>query len=933
MIRSVAILFLILSAAPAAIPSVSQGDPGVLAPANPSTNAPLNDPKNGTLTAFNYTYSQANLYTNSSSPAPIVTPSTSATGTSFVWKNTVTETSTNTTLPGSGFLFNVTGAAAAGKKTVEWNITIPKPDCPGCTNVSVNFDFNGTLIKASNASYTLSLFAPNSTTPFPAPRSVTFTTPGPFPSSGTNGCPEIFCIDVTPYIGYHLNLTFAFAWNTTTGAGMNAFVGEIAVASIGSFNPSVSNYMQQDSNPAIIDHSTKLFPLNYNNSLTVRLRPSNQNVTAAWWRNVVIGIYYPSGYKIKQIFQNGTEIFPAFTLNPKEVPFETQNCVLATNCDESLISLNMTDFATTQPVNVHDSTITILSTTPNTISPPISTLSGGVATQFFTSGDTIGIKVVNKPSIVNSSASLQSGYVSITFQPFLPTIATFTSPLTATGGVYNFTLPSSCGPNNAYCQGPITVNAVFSSFFDLGNSTTSFRIGQLQVSLTGTGGSNSLTISGTLSYGNGTAAPGVNATLFAIDHGTPVSTPTPPNNQTNPSTSRLYIANVSLVNGVFTQGQSLILLFTIVNPNATQQFNATLTIQHEWPGPQAHNMSVTFALKPSDLLSDLPFNSNQAQTYETIISFNGAGVQVQLENLRTAPNSWTQTMSAGTSPVLPNAPHAGLFNLTLSSMISNRTLSSPSVILSPTYAYVSQSFAPSRYLYASPTFQTGTNPPGAFSQTISTPRGLLGAQNLTVFILARDATGVVVMNILPSSIFTQSTTLIPSADSIGPVAKDSTATATLHLASNSTLSNGITEVITVNLVLQGNGLAPYPAASRAGVTIVPGQTTTIQLSFTVPSNVGSYTLTFTSPEYGRVLTSQTLQVTILQTNLQILIPAAIGVVAAIIVLGFYLVRRQPDEEKVEETTRTKPASEKTRPGGVRTSPAKSLTRTQDPRRS
>ena len=79
------------------------------------------------------------------------------------------------------------------------------------------------------------------------------------------------------------------------------------------------------------------------------------------------------------------------------------------------------------------------------------------------------------------------------------------------------------------------------------------------------------------------------------------------------------------------------------------------------------------------------------------------------------------------------------------------------------------------------------------------------------------------------------------------------------------------------------------------------------------------------------MASQTLQVTILQSNLQILIPAAIGVVAAIIVLGFYLVRRQPDEEKVEEKTRTKPASEKTRPGGVRTSPAKSLSRTQDPR--
>src|SRR5207245_2807171 len=287
-------------------------------------------------------------------------------------------------------------------------------------------------------------------------------------------------------------------------------------ASIRSFNPSVSNYMQQYSNPTIIDHSTKLFPLNYNNSLTVRLRPSNQNATTAWWRNVVIGTYYPSEYKIKQIFQNGTEIFPAFTLNPKEVPFETQNCVLATNCDESLISLNMTDFATTQPVNVHDSTITILSTTPNTISPPVSTLSGGVATQFFTSSDTIGIKVANKPSIVNASTTLQTGSLTITFPAALSIQSSTVS--TAIGGIYNFTLPSSCGLNNQLCDTPWTITAVFSSGFDLGNSSATFRINLLQVSLTGTDGSNSLSVQGTLQYGNGTGAADVNATLFAVDH-------------------------------------------------------------------------------------------------------------------------------------------------------------------------------------------------------------------------------------------------------------------------------------------------------------------------------------------------------------------------------------------------------------------------------
>jgi hypothetical protein len=337
-------------------------------------------------------------------------------------------------------------------------------------------------------------------------------------------------------------------------------------------------------------------------------------------------------------------------------------------------------------------------------------------------------------------------------------------------------------------------------------------------------------------------------------------------------------------------------------------------------------MSVTFSLKPGDPLTDLPFNSNQPQTYQAVITFTANGVQVQLRNLRTA-NLWpAQTMSPGTSPVLPNAPHAGLFSLSLSSIINNQTLSSPSVILSPTYAYVSSSFAPSRLLYASPTFQTGTNPPGAFSQTITTPRGLLGAQNLTVFILARDPSGVVILNQLPSAIFTQSTALISSADSIGPVGKSNTATATLRLESNSTLSNGITEVITVNLILQGNGLAPYTAASVTDVTIVPGQTKTIQLSFTAPSNVGSYTLTFTSPEYGGVLTSQTLQVTILPGYVQFLIPAAIGVVIAIIVLGVYLIHGRRGEEEIA-SEKPKGSGEKTKPAPSAKPPSKSLTRT------
>jgi hypothetical protein len=81
------------------------------------------------------------------------------------------------------------------------------------------------------------------------------------------------------------------------------------------------------------------------------------------------------------------------------------------------------------------------------------------------------------------------------------------------------------------------------------------------------------------------------------------------------------------------------------------------------------------------------------------------------------------------------------------------------------------------------------------------------------------------------------------------------------------------------------------------------------MSFKAPSTPGQYALSISSPEYaGGPLASQTLQVTILQSNLQILIPAAIGIVAAIIILSLYLVKRQPETGEIEE--KTKPAGSK-----------------------
>ncbi len=906
MIRSSAILLLMLTAVLASIPSLPQAHSALQGPFTSGQVTSLHDPP-GALTAFNYTYSQANLYTNASAKPAQELPSSNFTGTSLTWLSTVNQTRNNAPIQNTGFKFSLTNEnLTQGRVVANWTLTVPQFNCIGCTGVSVNFNFFGNLTRGTNATYTVYPRSPPNSTVI---ASHSYTALGTFPTALTLGCPENVCIDVTKFRGFNVTLSFSFGWifsNQTRG--MFAEAGEIVVASIGNFNPSTSNVMQQDpSNPSSVIHTTALSGIKYNNTLTTYVQPGNVSTPKLWWHIEAISVYYPAGYKIKQVSLNGTTMSPS----PSEVPFETDNCVPGTGCSQSLIAFNVTDFSRT----LSNSNITIISNTPNSIIQ-LKTLSGGIPTQFFTSGDTIGIKVVNKPSIVNASKTLQTGTLTITFPPALsiPTASISTSA----GGVFNFTLPSTCGPSNQLCATNWSFSAVFTSPYDLGNATSSFRIDLLQIkSFTSIGGNNALSVQGTLEYGNGTASQGVNATLFAIDHGTPINTPI--SNTAGTHSTRLYISNVTLVNGVFTQGQSLIMLFTIVNPNATQAYNATVTIEHEWPGPQRHNMTVPVFLGLGGL-GDFAFTNATARTYEVQIFFTGTGVQAVVTSLFTNNHTNALLMTQGTSPVVPNRAHAGLFNITITSMINNKTQTSPNSILSPTYAYVTSSLVPSRYLYGSPVFRTKSD--GSFAATISSD-SLLGAMNLTVFALARDASGIVVVNNLPSTGFIDSTTLLSNADPVGPVAKGESATATLHLKSNANQPNGVIEVITVNLIIQGNGLSAQTIGMQTGVTIAPGATRTVTLSFTAPSSTGSYTLTFSSPEYGGPLASQTLQVTILQNNLQILIPAAIGIVAAIVILGIYMIKRQPEVADVEE--KTKPAGSKPKTPGSRNPPSKSLT--------
>src|SRR5438552_9602365 len=187
-----------------------------VAPASPD---PLN--ATGSAHAFNYSYSQANLYTGIGN-APLILPAPNATsGTQFRWLSTVTRTTNNTLIPMSGFRFNITSSGlATGRQVVNWTLTIPQFNCKTCTSVQVVFDFFGNITAGTNATYALL----NRTNVI---RSQTFTALREFPAAGTVSCPEIFCIPVPPqYVGYNLTLSFNFGWSASALRGMSADVGE-----------------------------------------------------------------------------------------------------------------------------------------------------------------------------------------------------------------------------------------------------------------------------------------------------------------------------------------------------------------------------------------------------------------------------------------------------------------------------------------------------------------------------------------------------------------------------------------------------------------------------------------------------------------------------------------------------------------------------------
>ena len=270
----------------------------------------------------------------------------------------------------------------------------------------------------------------------------------------------------------------------------------------------------------------------------------------------------------------------------------------------------------------------------------------------------------------------------------------------------------------------------------------------------------------------------------------------------------------------------------------------------------------------------------------------------------------------GNPPVTSLRQHAGLFNISVKS--SPVSASSPCVpacknsMESPAYAYVLVNPPVPGRLLASGNFTSIST--GAFSTIINSGK-ILGASRLTFLSLGRDPNGLAIT--VQDKPTQESTILQSKIDNIPTATQNQPVTLILHLTSNSTI---IDMSITISLNVEGSGVVQ----SQSGILISHGTSKDVSFNFNAPAKVGVYSLTFFSPEYGAPLITGTLQVSVLQSSLQVIIPAIIGLAATIVILLFFLFRKKP-QTTPEPSAKDKSAGGKPIKPNPGTSTSKSLT--------
>ncbi len=867
----------------------------------PNSNPRASDPVNGTLAAFNTSYAQFDLYTNKTVAKSYglfgnnTRPNMGAPLGNLTWFSNVVNTQTGVPVNGTGFKFisNATGIS----QSINWT-KINIPQGVG-SNTYLRFDWNGTLLKGTSAQY--QLYNASRIIPFlnqtrtgpPYP----LTVPGGPPLNKTGGIPlrcgtNDECFDVSKYIGF--NITLAFILNSnSTGKGIKFQVSNIEVVSVASPFQSISNFMLLNpSNSTEVIHNADL-SLTYNATVTYhKPNTTNQNLNHTWVQ-MVSTFYLPSSYRLTSINLNDTSHPVSLTYPIGQGPCSVSGCTNST-----FTALNMTINKTIK------STALVQAKSLNS-ETSLQTLLEGVPTDFWIPGESLQVQVNNQQGVYTSGSNNI-----LVMDPVLNIEPGFNQTFTGVKRgllINNFTN----APLPASHFGPWTITSTFKNGYDYGSLSHVFRLDQMQVNSFSTGGNNNaLNVQGKLSYANNSLAASVNGVVFAVDSGIPNTNPITIPASNSPSNS-LYLSNLTLINGVFTLGQPLVMIFAIVNPNASRLFSANVTIEHEWSSSQPHGANVTIPLT----VGDEPFTASKSYAYEADVSLTPNGIQVKITSLSTL-HSKTAMMSVGKTPVVATRQHTGVFKIKVTSAALGFPSTATSTSLeSPPYAYVlAGSLVPGKYL-ASKTFTTDTA--GSFSIAVAS-NAILGARKLVMFALARDSNGIVLWNKNQDPTGSTDNTILQSTlDPIGQVAVKQTVQATLHLTNN---SSKITAIITVDLNLQGSGIV-----DTRTVTIPPGTPQPVTFTFTAPQSPGTYALTVSSTQYGTPFATQTLQVTLLQGNLQLLVPVIIGLVAAIIILAFYLIRRQPERE-MEEGEKPKSTGPKAKPRPGPTPPtSKSLT--------
>lgn len=799
------------------------------------------------------------------------------------------------------------------RESINYTLVIPQG---AGTTTFIRFDWNGTVASGTSARYLLSNSTSNSNSDITKLKfNVTRTTdfPGGPPPSSTGGqplpcSPTDECFDVTKYIGFNITLTFLFISTPTATGRLKATVSNVEVASVGAPKSAVSHALfVNPNNSTEIIHYGKLL-LTYNSTVTYKKPNTAGQFLNHTWHQMLLSFYLPATYRLDNATLDGNRIDNATYLFGHG-PCITQGVIECTN--SVFFSLNMT-----APFDKGVNRIALFTARSTNSISSLKTSLGVVDTDFWTPGDNMTLRITNRPG-VNTTGS-QVAWLQPNPNPSGIIPVNITLALAAGEGTANYTitLPSSQ-------LGSWTLTATFANGYDYGYGTHKFRIDEIQIqpgsfsANGGVGSGTALNAAGKLSYvSNSSSAVNVNATVFAIRAGRGASLAS--TKASAPVPLGLYESNITVVNGVGTVHQPIIMYFSLINPTA-DQFSANLTIDHEWFAGQTHGVNATI-LDIFRTFSDDPFLSTPV-TYSMQAVLTAAGIHLTVQSLRTN-NRVTLNMTPGTgaSAVPFLRQHFGFFKMTLHTynLSSNQTSNLP--LESPPYAYLLYApLVPSQLLAYSPTVTTLSSD-GRFSATL-TSNQLLGVKKLLLIVLARDLNGIVLGDqTRDPTASSDSTVLTPTAEVPGAVTIRQSVMATLHLKSNST---SLATTLTVNLDITGQSGLPTQTSS---VSIEPGKTKDVTFTFTAPSTAGPYTITFSSPQYGGVgspFLAKTLQVSLVASNLQILIPAAIGLVAATMIAAIYVIRKRPEDEvEASEKTRPKAFGPRSRSGQYTT---KSLT--------